>query len=675
MNFLEGVAGLRRVDAQGREQKTAMTSDATVSGEVQRQVRIFLSYARPDRARAEQVIAALELAGCGVWWDGLLDGGVAFATTTEDELESADAVVVLWSQTSIASHWVLDEATRGRERARLVPVSLDGSMAPLGFRQYQLLDLAKWRGAAAAPEMANLVRAVMVAAGQDDAPARVLQPTKAGISRREIALGGGGLVLTVAGGGFAAWKYGLFGRAVDTNSVAVMPFKNLSGDVGQNYFSDGLSEEMRSALARIALLKVAAPTSSNKFRDHTEDAKAVARKLGVAFLLEGSVRRSGDVVRIAAELVDGKTGFSRWADSFDRKTSDIFAVQSEIANTVANALLAEVAESAGNRNDNEKASSGGTTDVSAFDAYLRGRALYSLHADEKTYRDALAQFDAAIAADPNYAAAHAARARSLTSIANQFAGAEQFSALYGQAEESARRAVALAPRFADAHSTLGVVLFQGQLDFRGARKPFDVSRTLAPGDANVLARYATFCSTVGRFAEATDAIGKALQLDPLNPAMYNSAGFVQYSARHYADAIPLYKKALALNPKLPFAHASIGNSLFGLGKYREARTEYIAEPLDVLRLPALAIVERKLGNEAAARGALHTLTTERGDGASYQQAQILSQWGQVDEALGELEHAAKIGDTGITNARNDPMLDPLRQQPRFIRLLKQVGFD
>lgn len=652
-----------------------MTSDASVPGEARPQIRIFLSYTRQDRVRAEQVIKALEQGGCRVWWDGLLDGGVAFATTTEDELESADAVVVLWSQASVTSHWVLDEATRGRERARLVPVSLDGAMAPLGFRQYQLLDLSKWRGSATAPEVTNLLRAIMILAGQEDAPARILQPAKASVSRRRIIMAGGGLGLAAVGGGVAAWKFGLLGRGVDTNSVAVMPFKNLSGDADQSYFSDGLSEEMRSALARIALLKVAAPTSSIKFRDHAEDAKSVARKLGVAFLLEGSVRRSGDVVRIAAELIDGKTGFSRWANSFDRKIKDIFAVQSEIANTVANALVAEVAENGGKSSGNDRSSSGGTTDVAAFDAYLRGRALYNLHADEKSYRGALAQFDAAIAADPNYAAAYSARARSLTSIANQFAGADQFSSLYNEAAESARRAVTLAPRFADAHSTLGVVLFQGKLDFRGARKPFDVSRALGPGDANILARYATFCAVVGRFAEATEAITHALLLDPLNPTMHNSAGFVQYSARHYADAIPYYAKALELNPKMPFAHASIGNSYFGLGKYREARAEYLAEPLEILRLPALAIVERTLGNSAAAKDAMQKLLVDRGDGGSYQQAQVLSQWGQTVPALEKLEHAAKIGDTGITNSRNDPMLDPLRREPRFIQLLKQLGFD
>jgi tetratricopeptide (TPR) repeat protein len=287
----------------------------------------------------------------------------------------------------------------------------------------------------------------------------------------------------------------------------------------------------------------------------------------------------------------------------------------------------------------------------------------------------LAQFDAAIAADPNYAAAYSARARALTSFANQFAPADQFKALYGAAIKSARRAVALAPRFADAQSTLGVVLFQGLMDFRGARKPFDLSRSLGPGDANVLSRFANFCATTGRFEEAKVAIKRALELDPLNPAIHRNAGFIENSARHYADAIPFFRQALALNAKFPYAHAEIGNSLFNLGKYREARTEYLAEPLEVLRLPALAIVERKLGNETAAKDAMQKLVTSLGDGGSYQQAQVLSQWGESAAALERLEHARAIGDLGLTLARNDPMLDPLRNDPEFIQLLKILGFD
>lgn len=666
---------MRLADSSKMGTSDEMTFEDPIPAIPRRPARIFLSYTRQDRARAEQIIKALELGGCSVWWDGLLDGGVAFASTTEDELEGADVVVVLWSEASIASHWVRDEATRGRERGRLVPVSLDGVMAPLGFRQFQLLDLAKWRGSPNAPEMINLLRAVMIVAGGEDKPLRVAQPFSAGTTRRRVILAGGGAALATLGGGFVAWKSGVLGGTTLTNSVAVMPFKNLSGDPAQSYFSDGLCEEVRSSLARISLLKVAAPTSSGKFRDHGEDAKTVARKLGVAFLLEGSVRRSGDVVRIAAELIDGKTGFSRWADSFDRAMKDIFAVQSEIAATVANALVTEVEKNGASSTGINEESTGGTTNVAAFDAYLRGRALYNLHADEASYRASLAQFDAAIAADPNYAAAYSARARALTSIANQFASADQFKALYGAAVESARRAVTMAPRFADAQSTLGVVLFQGLMDFRGARKPFDLSRSLGPGDANVLSRFANFCATTGRFEEARVAIKRALDLDPLNPAIHGNAGFVEYSARRFADAIPYYRRALALNSKLPFAHATIGNALYNLGKYREARAEYLAEPLDVLRLPAVAIVERKLGNEAAAKNAMQKLVTSLGDSGSYQQAQVLSQWGEPDAALKKLARARKVGDIGLTNARNDPMLDPLRNAPEFNQLLKMLGFD
>lgn len=158
---------------RGREYETAMTSELQSPEESQPPTRIFLSYARQDRARAEQVIDALEAAGFDVWWDGLLDGGVAFATTTEDELEGADAVVVLWSKTSIVSHWVLDEATRGRERGRLVPVTLDGSFAPLGFRQYQLLDLSMWRGSRGAPEISGLLRAISLVGEQKEASRRI----------------------------------------------------------------------------------------------------------------------------------------------------------------------------------------------------------------------------------------------------------------------------------------------------------------------------------------------------------------------------------------------------------------------------------------------------------------------------------------------------------------------
>ncbi len=209
----------------------------------------------------------------------------------------------------------------------------------------------------------------------------------------------------------------------------------------------------------------------------------IAGKLGVAYLLDGSVRRSGDLVRVAADLIDGETGFSHWTRTFDRSMNDIFAVQSEIANAVASALAAQVTATGGSPAgaDQELAASGGTTNVAAYDAYLRGRALYDLSSDEASERAALAQFDAAIAADPSYAAAHAARSRSLTAIANQYGEVNELGGLYDAAIASARRAIELAPDFADAHSTLASVLFQGRLDARAAREPFERSRALGAG--------------------------------------------------------------------------------------------------------------------------------------------------------------------------------------------------
>ena len=200
------------------------------------------------------------------------------------------------------------------------------------------------------------------------------------VSRRRLLIGAG--VAAAAGvAGLVLWRKGLHLRflAGSGNSVAVLPFKNLGGDRGEDYFSDGLAEEVRATLARNVGLLVMAQTSSAKFRDSSEDATSIAEQLGVAYLLDGSVRRSGDVVRVAADLIDGSSGFSRWSQTFERRISDIFAVQSEIATTVASALASRVAADTGTSGGTaDVVAAGGTVNLAAFDAYLRGRALYDL---------------------------------------------------------------------------------------------------------------------------------------------------------------------------------------------------------------------------------------------------------------------------------------------------------
>jgi TolB-like protein/Flp pilus assembly protein TadD len=629
---------------------------------------VFVSYSRDDQKRAAPVIAALEGAGFKVWWDGLLEGGANFLPTTEAALESADAVVVLWSKVSVASHWVRDEATRGRDRHCLVPLSLDGTEGPLGFRQFQLINIAKWKGRADAPEMQKVIRAVATLGGQEHfTPLPIAKPPL--ISRRATMIGGATVV--AAGGGIAAWMAGLIGSAdANANSVAVLPFENLSGDKAQDYFADGLSAEVRASLSRNTALRVAAQASSDSFRETKDDAPAIAKKLKVAYLLDGSIRVGANTVRIAAELIDGKTGFSRWSKTFEQTMDDVLKIQSEIATSVTGALTNEVGSKG-------KALSGGTNNVAAFDAYLKGRDLYNNAPDEAGERAALAKFDAAIALDPKFAAAHAARARSLTVIANDYGHIGEIRSLFDEAQKSAERAVTLAPDFADAQSTLGMVLFQDKLDIRAARKPYDISNKLGQGDATVMGRFALYCSAVGRAKEAQDAILRSQDLDPINPLVQRAVGLVHFRARRFAESIPPIQAALAASPKLGYSYIFIGIAQLMLGQLNQAKASFGLESNELQAALGRAIIEKRLGNEQAALNAKGLVESGMGkhELSVYHQAQINAQWGLADASIAALLKAEAIPDPGLIYLKTDPLLDPVRTRPEFSQLLKRLGFD
>lgn len=454
--------------------------------------------------------------------------------------------------------------------------------------------------------------------------------------------------------------------AAPSNSIAVLPFDNLSGDPNQAFFSDGMAEELRGALAGVGGLRVAARTSSNAFRASPEGVGAVARKLGVAHILDGSVRRSGNVVRVSAQLVDARTGYEQWSQTYDREVSDIFAIQTEIARTVTDALKIRLLP-----REAQRLGVGATSSIAAHDAYLRGRQLFDLSGDEATYRAALAQFDRAIAADARYAAAHAARARTLTTIASQFLTLAEIPAASAAALAAADRAVALAPGLAEAQSALAYV-YQARLDLPRARVAYDRSIVLGGGDADILIRYGTFNVRAGDMAKGIAALEKAVALDRFNPRAWKFLGLGLYNARRYAEALPRQREALRLSPALQSGHAVIGDTLLMSGNAAGARAEYLVEPQGWAKLTGLAIVERRLGNRAAADAALRQLIADNGDSAIYQQAQVRAQWGEVDAALAALERARVVGDPGLFYARHDPLLDPVRKSPRFAALLAQL---
>jgi len=628
----------------------------------ERRPTIFLSYAHADKTRAQRLAAALEEGGYTVWWDALIEGGSRFASSIDEALEAADAVIVLWSKNSIDSDWVRDEATHARDRHRLVPVSLDNCRPPMGFRQYQMIDMTRWHGRADSPQFDAIRRAIATAGGQPSPHRKTAQQ----VDRRRALMIGGSAATVAASAGFVVWKTGLLDSSAPARSVAVLPFKNLSGDARQAFLSDGLTEEIRAALARNAGLLVLAGVSSDTERDQEGDARSISSRLGVAYLLDGSVQRVGDRVRVATNLTNGKTGFSEWSERIERKLDDIFSLQSDIALNVSRALSVQMATDA--------PALGGTRNARAYEAYLRGKTLYNLARDDATDREARANFEVAVAADPEFALARAGLSRVLASIASQSAQAGDLKLLYSSAVEQAERAIEIAPGLAEGHLALAYARFAGFLDIRGARPSYEKAYELGRGNADVVLLYALYAVRARRYPVARDAIERALALDPLNPRTHRAAGTIAYASRRYADAVTEYRRSLQLNPKMSIARAFMGDALLQMGKIDEAREAYAAETAPMFRLRGLAVLEHRAGNEAAAEKAFNALVSEIGDAAMYQQAEVMAQWGRTDEALARLQRAREIGDSGLSYVATDPLLDPIAKDPRFLRFIKDLGF-
>ena len=628
---------------------------------------VFVSYSREDLKAAKSIISAIEAAGYPVWWDGMLAPGERFANTTETALESARAVVVLWSAKSISSHWVHDEATRGRDRSCLVPLSIDGTKPPLGFRQFQTYRVTGKRGDPGIAAMLQALGTLHDAPLQK--PVTVLQAPTA---NRRAALLGSSLALAgvVAG---TAWWAGLIGTgAARGNSVAVMPFKNVNQDQEGTYFADGLAAEVRAQLASEPLLIVAAQTSSAKLRD-SRDPGDVSRQLNVAYLLEGSVRRDANSVRVSAELIEGQSGTIKWAlKPFNRPLENVFAVQEEIANQVMVELTRQMAAQGVKGSAKEL---GGTISFAAYDAYLRGRSQFDNANDRDSDQLALHSFEKAIALDPDYAMAHAARSRSLTVFGDQYDQGQARVARYGEAVAAALKAVRLAPDLADAQASLGFARFNGQLDARGAQQPYQLSYDLGRGSADVLTRFGQFEARCGRIDSARQALATAARLDPLNARVFRLIGEVEFCAGNWDAVDQPVSQALKLNPAMSVAHATLAAAQIMQGKFPGASASAALEKSSLFRLPLLAILALRQHKPEEAERHLAALLAEHGDNSLYQRAQVMAQWDRKDEALNLLEAGYKAIDAGLIQLRNDPFLEPLRKEPRLNELRKKIGFE
>ena len=449
-------------------------------------------------------------------------------------------------------------------------------------------------------------------------------------------------------------------------SIAVLPFVNMSDDKANDYFSDGLSEELLNVLAKVQGLRVIARTSSFAFKDKNATIADVAKTLGVDHVLEGSVRKSGDRVRITAQLIRAADSSHLWSETYDRTLEDVFAIQDEISGEVVDALKVRLLGQ-----NSSKAEVGGTTNARAYEAYLQG--LYSVNQgqQEVTLRKALAAFDQAVAEDPTYARAHAGRARVLGHLASN--GYEPFDSGFGRAREAAEHAIELEPALAEAWLPLAYITSTVDLDIPRARAQFERALALDPGSAEVQGLYSAFALGIGLTDEAIEAGSKAVQLDPLAPRQHISLANAYYGARRYDEALAVSRRAERLDPNYPGVHGSIGAVLLETGDLEEARAEFGKEKIEWQRLTGVAIADAKLGRAKQARAGLATALERLGEAAAYQYAEINAQLGDRDEAFRWLGVARRIKDPGLSIIVSDPLMDPLRDDPRYKTLTRELG--
>jgi TolB-like protein/DNA-binding winged helix-turn-helix (wHTH) protein len=428
-------------------------------------------------------------------------------------------------------------------------------------------------------------------------------------------------------------------------SIAVLPFVNISGDEEQGYFAVGLTEELLDSLSRINELQVAARTSSFSFTGEHPDIGTVARRLNVRAVLEGSVRRSGNTVRITTQLVDGVTGFHMWSQSYDRNLENALQLQTDIATAVAGALKVTLLDDALARIE-----AGGTHNPAAFDAYLRASKLYWDGAGDR----AIPLYTEAIRLDPNYALAYAAR-----SIADDSAS-----------RSDALKAVALAPNLGEAHLALALVNWSS--DFRFADEECHRALALAPGNARVLRDCGHWAIFMGHGDVGLRLIRRAVDLDPLNLESQSHLAEGLYYLRRPAEALAAAKNAEVLHPG---SHKGwMGFVYYELGDFQSARSACENDLEGPDRLFCLAMTYDKLGRHADAEAMLRKLRATAGDRYTLRYCSIYAQWGNNAQGLDMLEKAVRLHSPGLWKLKAIPFLDPLRQEPRFQAIVQALQF-
>ena len=453
-------------------------------------------------------------------------------------------------------------------------------------------------------------------------------------------------------------------------SVAVLPFANLSRDPDNAYFAAGIQDEIITRLSKIADLKVISCTSTQRFKSSPDDVPAIAGQLGVANILEGSVQRTGDQVRVNVQLIKGATDTHLWAETFDRHLTDIFAVESEIAKTIAETLRAKLSGS-----EQNAIAAKPTENTEAYQLYLRGRFFWNKRTGQNLNK-AADYFSQAIAADPNYALAYVGLADAYVLMPFYGAGAPQDC--YPKAKAAAEKALELDNSLAEAHTSLAQV-FCYHLELHPAVREFERAIELNPNYPTAHQWYGSSALTaLGQFDKAIAEVKRAIELDPLSLVINTDLGNTLYRARRYDDAIAQMRKTVEMDPGFYYAHWNLGSALAAKGALGPAIEEYqkarsLNDDPSMLGLLGRALAVS--GNRTEAMKILEQLNTISRERyvSAYSFALVHLGLGDKDEALRYLEKAYEVRAGELLRyIRVDPLLDPLRGDPRFEALAQEI---
>jgi adenylate cyclase len=571
---------------------------------------IFVSYARSDKARVEPLVRALESRGWSVWWDPDIAPGQEFDRSIAAELDAAAAVLVVWTPASVESRWVRGEAREAADRGILVPVRFDGARLPIDVRALHTTDLDAWNGSPSTPTFQELARALTA----------VIATTPA---RQETA-------------GAAATPPPAASKQPPGISIGVLPFVNISGDPEQEYFSDGISEDIITDLSKVSSLWVAARNTTFALKGKNADARQIARQLNVSHVLEGSVRKAGQRVRITAQLIDGATGGHIWAERYDRDLNDIFALQDEISRAIVASLKLKLLPG-----ESDALGQRATSSPEAYKLYLMARH-YSVLGAMRHQKLIVRLCQRALEIDPNYA-----RAWALLSI-----GLSTLRYVWGEpgdnGVEAAERALQLDPGLSTAHAAKGRVLTAlGHYD--EAMGEFDAALRLEPDSYEANAGAGRCAIAQRRHEAAVMHLEKAAQVYETD---YWAAGMVIQSYEALGDKSGAHRaarRALERIEKVLAAEPDHGSALsFG-----------------VTALITLGDADRAL--EWAERA---LLLDPENTNLRYNLGCSFTKAGLFDRAIELLERVVESAQPeGLRWMRSDSDLDPLRGDPRFEQML------